>query len=90
MDNCINKGNKLKGLVRRTFLHITPKSFRELYKSLIRPNLEYCNIIWYPHFKQDIDSIERVQKRATKLVSAVCHLPYFERLEALKIPTLAY
>ena len=90
MNNCINKGNKLTGLVSRTFLRITPKSFHKLYKSLIRPNLEYRNIIWYPRFKKDIDSIERVQKRATKLVSTVRHLPYYERLEALKIPTLAY
>ena len=90
MNNCINKRNKLTGLVRRTFLRVTPKSFRKLYKSLIRPDLEYCNIIWYPHFKKDIYSIERVQKRATKLVSTVRHLPYYGRFEALKIPTLAY
>ena len=50
INNSINKANKITGLVRRTFLHITTKSFRKLYKSLIRPHLEYCNIVWSPRF----------------------------------------
>ena len=90
MNQCINKANSKIGLIRRTFLHITTKQLRKLYKSLIRPHLEYGNIIWYPRFKKDIEIVERVQKRATKLVYYVRHLPYIERLKILKIPSLSY
>jgi len=82
INKCINKANSMIGLVRRTFQHITTKQFRKLYKTLIRPQLEYGNLIWHPRFKKDIESIERVQKRATKLVRYVRHLPYPDRLKA--------
>jgi len=90
INKCINKANGRIGLVRRTFSHITTKQFRKLYKTLIRPQVEYGNLIWHPRFIKDIQSIERVQKRATKLVRYVRHLPYPDRLKILKIPTLAY
>ena len=90
VSDCINKGNQITGLVRRSFLHIKPKSFCKLYKTLIRPHLEYGNIIWHPRFKKDIDAIERVQRRSTKLVSNIRDLSYIERLRTLKLPSLSY
>ena len=45
ISNCINKGNRVTGLIRRSFVHITNKSFIKLYKTLIRPHLEHGNII---------------------------------------------
>ena len=55
---------------------------------LIRPLLEYCVQVWSPHKQGDIDLIERVQRRATKIVPALKHLPYEERLRRLKLTTL--
>lgn len=90
MSNSINKANKVTGLIRRTFLHINVKQFRKLYKTLVRPHLEFCNTVWAPRFIKDINAIERAQKRATKLVSCIRNLPYEERLKRLKLPTLSY
>ena len=90
ISNCINKGNRVICLIRRSFLHITNKSFSKLYKTLIRPHLEYGNIIWNPRLKKDIEAIERVQIRATKLVHNVRNLSYSNRLKVLKISSSTY
>ena len=43
-------------------------TFIMLYKSLVSPHLEYANCVWSPYKKGDVEAIEKVQKRATKLV----------------------
>ena len=43
-------------------------SFILLYKSMVRPHLEYANSVWSPYKIGDIEEIEIVQKRATKLI----------------------
>ena len=57
---------------------------------MIRPHLEYGNIIWGPHFKQDMKAIERVQKRATRMIPTLKDRRYTERLKALELPSLEY
>jgi len=44
-------------------------NFLLLYKSMVRPHLEYANSVWCPYQKKDITEIEKVQKRATKLIT---------------------
>ena len=57
---------------------------------MVRPHLEYGNVVWGPHFKLDQQAIERVQKRATKLIRNIKDLPYSERLKDLNLPSLSY
>ena len=47
---------------------ITQDSFSILYKTYIRPHIEYCIQAWSPYYAKDIDMLERIQHRATKLV----------------------
>ena len=57
---------------------------------MIRPHLEYASCVWSPYLKRDQDAIERVQRRATKIVPGISHLSYTERLQFLNLPTLKY
>jgi len=57
---------------------------------LVRSHLEYANSVWYPKRKTDVSKLERVQKRATKLISELSNKPYRERLKILHLPTVKY
>ena len=48
------------------------------------------NVIWGPFYKGDIIAVEKIQRRATKLVPESKHLSYQDRLQALDIPSLSY
>ena len=69
---------------------MTKFSLLQLYKALVRPHLEYCNSAWAPQLVQDINLLENVQHRATKLLQDIRHLPYESRLEVLGLPSLTY
>ena len=56
------KANRMLGLVKRTTLVLV-----RLYKSLVRPHLEYCSPVWSPHFQKDKSLLKRVQYRFTRL-----------------------
>lgn len=86
----INKANKIVGLIRRSFVSLDAKMFKSLYIALARPHLEYANQVWNPHLKKDIEAIENVQRRATKLLPQMKELSYEERLRVLNLPTLTY
>ena len=78
------------GIIRRTFDHMDEQCFSTIFKSLIRPRIEYANKIWSPHLKKHITSLENVQRRATKLIPGFKDIEYKEHLRKLKLPTLAY
>jgi len=67
-----------------------PRTFILLYKALVRLHVEYANSVWSPYKKGDIEAIEIIQKRATKLVISLRKLPYKERLQHLNLYTLKY
>ena len=86
----VAKANSRVGILRRNFSNLSPTVFLPLYKALIRPLLEYGSVIWNPLFVMDIQEIEKVQRRATKLVKSISHLPYEDRLRLLKLDSLKY
>ena len=88
--NIVSKANSRVGIIKRTFEYLTIENFKILYKSQVRPVLEYCTDIWYPTYAKDMVEVEKVQKRATKLVKGLEHKPYSERLRELDIPSMEY
>ena len=86
----INMAYKMLGIISRNFKQVDKRSFVLLYKSLVRSQLEYAQSVWSPFKGTLIKDLERVQKRATKLVPGCKRLSYVERLQRLKLPTLKY
>ena len=60
---------------------ITKELIIPLYKTIVRPHLEYCIQAWRPYRKKDIDMLERVQRRATKMIQKLRNISYEMRLK---------
>ena len=86
----ITKASQRVGLIRRSFKHMDKHMFLTLYKSLVRPVLEYCSTVWCTNTKTMSEKLERMQRRATKLVTQISNLDYLSRLKRLNLPSLVY
>ena len=82
------KANRILGVINRYIVHRDGRIILQLYKSLVRPHLEYAVQAWNPHLQKDILLLEKVQRRATKMISGLQHLPYEQRLRKLNLTTL--
>ena len=71
----IKKANSVLGLIKRSFASLSKSILPKLYMSMVRPHLEYGNVIWGLHFKGDMEAIEKVLKRATKMIPNLKYLP---------------
>ena len=77
-------------VVRKSFTNLNQHNCLPLYKALARSHLHYVMSIWSPYKQKYKDAIENVHRRATKQLPDMKDIPYQERLERLKLPTLAY
>lgn len=84
----VKKANSFIYIIRRSFQNMTVEVFRKIYKTYIRPLLEYGFQIWNPYFQKDINLLESVQRRATKIPQALRRKSYEDRLKALRLTTL--
>ena len=66
----VSKANQVMGSIRKTIEFKSKDDLIRLYKSLVRPHLEYCQQAWRP-YNQDIDNIENVQRRMTKIIPSL-------------------
>ena len=83
-----SKGNQILGLIRRAIMYKEKQLIVPLYKAIVRPRLEYCIQAWRPYRKKDIDKLERIQHRATKIIPELRDLSYESRLLQCGLATL--
>ena len=84
----VRKANQIVGMIRRTYEDRSKNNLVPLYKSLVRPHLEYCVQAWRPYLQQDVNNIEGVQRRMTKMTKEVEEEEHEQRMKTTKLMSL--
>ena len=82
-SNCqaaYNKANRVLGMIKRTITYKSPDILLPLYKSLVRPLVEYCTPAWSPHYNKDKVLLEKIQHCFTRMIPGFSQLDYMTRL----------
>lgn len=87
-NKACKSANKMTGLIRRTITNKNIEGMMILYKTLVRPIIDYCIPVWRPFTKQDTEQIEKVQRRYTKMINGCKEITYENRLVKLGITCL--
>ena len=92
ISSIVKKANSSSAWVLRTIITRSPEVMLTIYKTMIRPNLEYCVQLWSPLPSHgnwgSIISIENIQRQFTRAIDGVGLLTYKNRLEKLGLTTL--
>jgi len=79
------KANSILRQLKQCFKSWTIQTFKLLYTTFVRPHLKYAVSAWNPHLKSDVKILEKVQRRATKMVREIRHLRWLLFVQKIQI-----
>ena len=79
---------QILGQINRSFKFKTPEIMLKLYQTYVTPHMDYGVTVWCPSTQRDIDVLENVQRRFTRMVLGLKGLEYWERCTVLGLNTL--
>lgn len=88
ISSVVKRTNSFVYLIQKAFSDRSIPMISKIYKTYIRPKLEFAHSVWSPYLVKDIEILERVQRRVTKLPPEIRNLSYEERLLRYDITTL--
>ncbi len=83
-NQCIqakNRANRVLGFITRSVSNRSADVILKLYLALVRPHLDYAVQFWSPYYRTDINRLESVQRRMTKMIQGLRTLPYQKSLK---------
>jgi hypothetical protein len=88
VDSVTSKAFSKLGLINKVFKNKSESSTLTLYKSFVRPQLEYSSVVWCPYTQGSTDKIERVQRRMCRMLRELKGSSYQNQLKKLNILSL--
>jgi hypothetical protein len=90
INQIVKVSNSRLGLIRRSFGYLEKHSFKIMYCAIVRSILEYNGPVFSPGLWRQVELLEAVQRRATRMLPELKGLSYEQRLKSLDLPTLVY
>ena len=87
-DIVTKKAYRVLGLISKSFECKDPDVIIKLYTTLVRPIVEYNNILWGPTYILDNQKLEKIQRRATRMIPSITHSSYHDKLQHLNLPSI--